>query len=96
MPIYEYRCNGCGNEFEFLQLPSKTATPACPSCAGEDLERLPTGFAVSSDEIRQARVKKARELRRNSSSYKDQKIAEGEHIREHVMEHQERVQNTKS
>ena len=96
MPIYEYRCNGCGDEFEFLQLPSSAATAACPSCAGVDLERLPTGFAVSSSELRQARVKKARELRKNSSNFKDQKIAESEHIREHVMEHQERVQNTKS
>jgi putative FmdB family regulatory protein len=95
MPIYEYRCKACDEEFEFLQLPS-SAKAACPSCAGEDLERLPTGFAVSSSELRQARVKKARELRKNSSNYKDAKIAEGEHIREHVMEHQERVQNTKS
>ena len=96
MPIYEYRCNGCGDEFEFLQLPARATTPACPSCSGEDLERLPTGFAVSSDEIRQARVQKARALRKNSSNFKDQKIAEAEHIREHVFEHQERVQNTKS
>ncbi|MGE0445959.1 MAG: zinc ribbon domain-containing protein [Vicinamibacterales bacterium] len=95
MPIYEYRCNGCGDEFEFLKLPSKTEAPACPSCAGVDLERLPTGFAVSSDELRMARVQKARELRKNSSNYKDQKIAEAEHIREHVGEHRERVQNEK-
>jgi putative FmdB family regulatory protein len=96
VPIYEYRCNGCGHEFEFLLLPSSSATPACPACRAEDLERLPTGFAVSSDELRTARVQKARALRKNSQTYKDQKIAEAEHIRDHVSEHRERVQNSKS
>ena len=89
-------CCDAGHEFEFLLLPSSTATPACPSCQAEDLERLPTGFAVSSDELRTARVEKARALRKSSKNYKDQKIAEAEHIRDHVSEHRERVQNSKS
>ena len=38
MPIYEYRCKPCGNEFETLVL-GKTA-PECPSCQSRDLERL--------------------------------------------------------
>jgi putative FmdB family regulatory protein len=38
MPIYEYRCRGCGHEFEELILPG--TEPACPSCKSADLERL--------------------------------------------------------
>src|SRR5690606_25232099 len=38
MPIYEYACKGCGNEFEMLIRGQKT--PVCPACESEDLERL--------------------------------------------------------
>ena len=38
MPIYEYRCETCGHEFETLVL-GKTQ-PECPSCQSQDLERL--------------------------------------------------------
>ena len=38
MPVYEYSCNNCGNEFEVLVL--RDVVPACPSCESEDLERL--------------------------------------------------------
>jgi len=38
MPIYEYKCNACGKNFETLVM-GKTI-PECPSCAGKDLSRL--------------------------------------------------------
>ncbi len=38
MPIYEYRCQACENEFELL-IRGQT-TPACPACESEDLEKL--------------------------------------------------------
>ena len=38
MPIFEYRCEACGHEFETLVL-GKTA-PECPSCQSQDLKRL--------------------------------------------------------
>ena len=47
IPTYEYRCKGCGHEFEQFQ--SITAAPLkkCPSCAKARLERLiGTGAAV--------------------------------------------------
>lgn len=47
MPIYEYRCRGCGRRFEALVLKSTTA--ACPDCANEDLERLLSVPAVKSE-----------------------------------------------
>jgi putative FmdB family regulatory protein len=38
MPIYEYRCHTCDNEFELLI--RGASTPACPACESQDLERL--------------------------------------------------------
>jgi putative FmdB family regulatory protein len=96
MPIYEYECRGCGNQFEVLVLPNRPSSPKCPECEGEDLERVPTGFAVNSPELSKARVKKAREARKASRNFKDQQVAEREHLIEHVSEHQERVRNTKT
>ncbi|PYV45033.1 MAG: FmdB family transcriptional regulator [Acidobacteria bacterium] len=34
MPIYEYRCEKCGNEFEVIQKISDSPLEACPSCKG--------------------------------------------------------------
>jgi putative FmdB family regulatory protein len=81
MPIYEYECRQCGEQFELLVL--KETVAACPACESQDLEQLISGFAVSSAEIRQANVQAARRKLRNSSNYRDQKIAEAEEIREH-------------
>lgn len=44
MPLYEYQCRGCGERFE--ELVSGTSQPLCPGCQGEDLEKLPSAFAV--------------------------------------------------
>ena len=38
MPIYEYRCQKCDNEFELLV--RGEMTPACPTCDSPDLDRL--------------------------------------------------------
>ncbi|MDE0035748.1 MAG: zinc ribbon domain-containing protein [Deltaproteobacteria bacterium] len=45
MPLYEFQCKSCGHEFEDLVLGS--ARPACPSCNGQQLERLLSVFAVN-------------------------------------------------
>ena len=34
MPLYEYRCDDCGTEFEVLQKVSDEPLTACRSCAG--------------------------------------------------------------
>jgi len=81
MPIYEYECRGCGEQFELLVL--KNTVAACPACQSEDLEQLISGFAVSSAEISQANVKAARRQLASSSNYRDKKVAEAEEIREH-------------
>jgi putative FmdB family regulatory protein len=58
MPLYEYRCLGCGHEFELLVL-IRSPHVACPSCASETVERMLSMFAVSSDASRQASTAKA-------------------------------------
>lgn len=39
MPIYEYSCEKCGDEFEELVLSSE-AEPDCPKCGQEGCKRL--------------------------------------------------------
>ena len=58
MPLYEYRCPGCGHQFEVLVMRASQAI-ACPSCASESVERMLSMFAVSSEASRQANTSKA-------------------------------------
>lgn len=47
MPTYDYRCNGCGHEFELFQSMSDSHKRKCPECGKLTLERLiGTGAAV--------------------------------------------------
>jgi len=81
MPIYEYECRGCGQQFELLVL--KGTVAACPECQSQDLEQLLSGFAVSSESTRQANLQAAREKLKSSKTLRDKKVAEVEEIREH-------------
>jgi putative FmdB family regulatory protein len=48
MPIYEYRCRGCGKDFEkYLARPSSGV--ACPSCDSADVSRKLSVFGMKSD-----------------------------------------------
>jgi putative FmdB family regulatory protein len=47
VPIFEYRCRSCQVEFEILVRTGDT--PACPKCAGGDLEKLLSLPAIKSD-----------------------------------------------
>ena len=86
MPIYEYRCSHCANEFELLIL-HNSAAPACPSCDSGEVERLLSGFAVSSEGNRQGHLDKARRVHRASSQVRDQKVAEIEYAKHEREEH---------
>ena len=44
MPLFEYECRGCGHHFEYLTRDGRS--PACPSCDGDDLQKLLSVFAV--------------------------------------------------
>lgn len=40
MPIYEYRCEACGHEFEKLQKISDPAITECPVCHKDQVKKL--------------------------------------------------------
>ncbi len=40
MPIYEYRCNDCGGEFELMQKFSDEPATECVHCNGNNVEKL--------------------------------------------------------
>jgi putative FmdB family regulatory protein len=44
MPLFEYRCEACGHQFEFLTRAG--VTPSCPKCHAEQLEKQLSVFAV--------------------------------------------------
>jgi putative FmdB family regulatory protein len=45
MPLFDFRCRACGEEFEALVRPG--SEPACPSCAATDVEKLLSSFSFS-------------------------------------------------
>ncbi len=40
MPIYEYRCDRCGHEKEYLQKVSDPLITVCPSCGESAMKKL--------------------------------------------------------
>ena len=54
MPIYEYRCENCGEQVEVLVRSGVNASPACPSCGGLQLKRLLSAPYVMTSESRPA------------------------------------------
>ena len=59
MPIFEYRCRDCGEQFERLVL--RSSSPAqCPGCGLSDLEKLISTHAVSSEHTRKRARQSAR------------------------------------
>lgn len=46
MPIYEYRCDSCGEEFEKLVL-AASEKPLCPQCNSSRVHKLMSACAFS-------------------------------------------------
>ena len=46
MPLYEYRCQGCGRLFERL-VRSWNETVDCPACASQEVEKQVSTFAFA-------------------------------------------------
>jgi putative FmdB family regulatory protein len=80
MPIYDFHCRTCGEEFEAL-VRAQDATPHCPSCRGTDLERLLSGFAVSSAEKTAVAALDSR--KRQIRANKDKVVADEEYRKDH-------------
>ena len=84
MPLYEYKCLGCGEQFEMLILTAAQPV-ACPSCAGESVERLLSMFAVSSSSTRQANTAAAYKYNNklNAKQEPDKQRVQIEHKHQH-------------
>jgi len=45
MPIYEYKCNQCGEDFEKLVFGNKAVD--CPKCSSQDIKKKMSCFGMS-------------------------------------------------
>ena len=79
MPIYEYTCKACENQFEALV--RKNETPTCSKCGSPDLERLISMPAVNSDETRARALGAAK--KRDSAIAKDRAQEQAKYERSH-------------
>ena len=48
MPVYEYRCAGCGREFE-RYVATAAAGVTCPACASANVKRKLSVFAFKAE-----------------------------------------------
>jgi len=62
MPLYDYVCKACRNEFEAL-VRAQDPAPVCPSCKSSDLVKLITAAAMSADQLTRDRVRAERKRR---------------------------------
>jgi putative FmdB family regulatory protein len=46
MPLYEYQCNECGEEFEkIMRFSEADKSPDCPACHGQDTRKKISSIA---------------------------------------------------
>jgi putative FmdB family regulatory protein len=84
MPLYEYECKACGQEFEVLVRTGDPA-PTCVSCGSSDLQKLLHQVAVSTEHTRQQNFNKARKMAKKVQRDKD--VAQFEYEEKHRNEH---------
>ncbi len=82
MPLYDFHCGRCGEEFERLVRAGDIVD--CPSCGGRDVERLLSTFALSTEERRAAAARQSRKLQ--IAKNRDKVIAEEEYRQKHDKE----------
>jgi putative FmdB family regulatory protein len=90
MPIFEYRCDVCGNQFERFIRPTTgppTERPYCPTCGSRALQQLMSSFAVNSPERRQLHRDQGRKAAQKDLT--EQRHAEMEAVVHHHREHED-------
>ena len=82
MPLYEYICKACKEEFETL-VRTQDPAPTCPSCHSSDLEKVITAAAMTSEE--QVRTLVKNERKRLLPKHKAEQNEEYQHaLKEHL------------
>jgi putative FmdB family regulatory protein len=79
MPIFEYRCKQCGNEFEQIVL-ARDPEPTCPACQSSNLEKLLSPSAVTSLDTRKRNWK---DKERKESKVRMEKDRSEDHHHDH-------------
>ena len=79
MPIYEYTCKACSHQFEALV--RNGASPVCKSCGSDNLERVFSLPAVSSEVTRERALGAAK--RRDTAEAKDRAHEQVKYERSH-------------
>lgn len=69
MPIFEYQCTSCGNEFEQLVL-SSSPPPECPSCHSPELNKRMSLPMIRSEAATQRNIRDQK--RRVHQEHQDQ------------------------
>ena len=78
MPLFEFACRACGEQFEALVRTGEHPV-ACPACGSGDFERLLSSFGVKTEATTRSAFAKAKEAR--SRLNRDKAIAEQERER---------------
>jgi putative FmdB family regulatory protein len=79
MPLFDFRCRQCEREFEALV---RSGQPATCSCGSDDLEQLPSGFAISSLTIRTANLDKVRQ--KGAQARKEKLQSDHSYMEKHI------------
>ena len=56
MPIYEYRCDSCGDELEALQRVSNDVLTDCPECETPELKKLMSAAGFRHEQLIRATI----------------------------------------
>ena len=83
MPIFDYTCRKCANQFEKMVRQGQTAS--CPSCAAEDLEQLFSVPGISTQKSRDHTMGIARKAAKEIKKEKDH--AQREYERNYIKDH---------
>jgi len=46
MPIYEFVCNSCGDEFEAIVSSTDTSAVSCVSCTSDDVKKVMSASSI--------------------------------------------------